>query len=91
MAATYEVIELTSGNVAGDYSSEQDALARLRLPYDAHGTTAIANLSLMRTEDEDQQLVAMQDALVNLIRRASTADHGEAGLDGQIVAPQRRR
>jgi hypothetical protein len=59
MAATYELIELTFGNVAGDYSTEEEALERLRQAYETHGASAVADLSLMRIENGEQLLVAM--------------------------------
>jgi hypothetical protein len=67
MVATYELIELTSGNVAGDYATEQEALERLRHACETHGASAIADLSLMKIEDGEQELIAMQEDLVHRV------------------------
>jgi hypothetical protein len=73
----YELIDLVSGNLAGDYDSIDDALAALHLVAMRHGTSAIEHFSLMRIHDDDQALVAMQEDLVRLVesfgRRAGDA------------------
>jgi hypothetical protein len=66
MDTLYELIDLTSGNVVGEYDSEVEALAEVRrfaVEYDA---SAVKDYSLMRIEDGRQSLVAMQDALIRL-------------------------
>ena len=67
MAVTYELIELMSGNVTGDYASEQEALERLRHAFETNGASAIADLSLMKIENGAQELIAMQEELVHRV------------------------
>lgn len=73
MDGYFEVIDLRSGNVIGGFESEAEALASLRHALSMHGPRAIADLSLMRSTDEDQFLVAMQDDLERLVRDAAMA------------------
>jgi hypothetical protein len=67
MDAFFELIDLTSGNVIADFSDAGEALAALRRAADEHGLSAIGNLSLMRIDENEQSLVAMQDALVDMV------------------------
>jgi hypothetical protein len=67
VVAKFELIELTSGNVAGDYATEQETLEHLRHAYETHGASAIADLSLMKIENGEQELVAMQEDLVHRV------------------------
>lgn len=67
MAATYALIELISGNVAGDFESRLEALMCLRRALEEHGVEAITELGLMEVNDGQQQLIAMQDELVRLV------------------------
>jgi hypothetical protein len=68
MANSFELIDLKSGNVIADFSSEDDALESLQRRFQSHGAEAIAELSLMLITDDDQFLVAMQDDLEQLVR-----------------------
>jgi predicted metal-dependent TIM-barrel fold hydrolase len=67
MTATNALIELTSGNVAGDFESKLEALKCLRQALEDNGVEAIAELGLMEVNDNHQQLIAMQNALVDLV------------------------
>ena len=67
MDAFFELIDLTSGNVIADFSDVGEALATLRRAAAEHGLSAIENLSLMRIDEDEQSLVAMQDELVNMV------------------------
>lgn len=63
----FELIDLTSGNVVGDFADLDEALAALRRTAERHGWDTIANLSLLRIEGDDQILVAMRDRLTGLV------------------------
>jgi hypothetical protein len=67
MDAFFELIDLTSGNVIADFSDVGEALATLRRAAAEHGLSAIENLSLMRIDEDEQSLVAMQDELVGMV------------------------
>jgi len=67
MANKFELIDLTSGNVVGDFGSEGKALDSLRQALGQPGVDSITDYSLVRVEDERQSVVAMQDALVRLV------------------------
>jgi hypothetical protein len=67
MDAFFELIDLTSGNVIADFSDVGEALATLRRAAAEHGLSAIENLSLMRIDEDEQSLVAMQDELVDMV------------------------
>jgi hypothetical protein len=71
MDSSFDVIDLNSGNVTGGFNSEDDALASLRRAVGAHGPRAIQDLSLMRSTDDDQIVVAMQDDLERRVRDSS--------------------
>lgn len=68
MADCFELIDLKSGNVLGDFTSQDAALESLRRAYRKHGSLAIEQLSLMLITDDDQFLVAMQEELEHLVR-----------------------
>jgi hypothetical protein len=63
----YELIDLVSGNLAGDYDSANDALAALVVTAERYGRPAIESFSLMRIQGDEQSLVAMQEDLVELV------------------------
>ena len=62
-----ELIDLTSGNVVGDFADVEEAMATLCEVAARHGRNAITNLSLMRIDGEAQSLVAMQEELANMV------------------------
>ena len=63
----FELIDLTSGNVLGDFTDADEAFAALQRTAERHGRSAIRNFSLMRIEGDRQSLVAMQDELAELV------------------------
>jgi hypothetical protein len=69
MTPHYQLIDLTSGNVVGDYDTEAEALGDLRQAADTHGWGSIRDYSLMRIEHDAQSVVATQHALVLLARQ----------------------
>src|SRR4051794_1293271 len=62
---TYELIDLDSGNVVGDFDSAHSALHAVRRIIADHGTGAIVDCALFVIRDDQQSLVAMEAALVD--------------------------
>lgn len=74
----YELIDLKSGNLVGDYDCFDEVSAILRSGAYRYGRSAIENLSLMRIRGDEQSLVAMREDLLELVglsthQRADTA------------------
>ncbi len=67
MDAFFELIDLATGNVVGDFADADEALAALQNTRERHGLSSIRNLSLMRIDGEQQSLVAMQDQLLAMV------------------------
>jgi hypothetical protein len=67
MNDVHELIDLVSGNLAGDYDNVDDALAALHVVAERHGMSAIEHFSLMRIDHDYQTLVAMEEDLVKLV------------------------
>lgn len=80
MSDYFEIIDLKSGNLAGDYERAEDALAALRNAAHRHGWGTIAKFSLIRIHGEDQEPVAMNDELVRLVRAFSDQPEGLATI-----------
>jgi hypothetical protein len=76
----YELIDLKSGNLLGDYESAEKALAALNKAARRHGRTAISNFSLLRVRGNDQFLVAMQEDLVDLVDAFSLKQRNTGAL-----------
>ncbi|HEY7036085.1 MAG TPA: hypothetical protein VH482_32430 [Thermomicrobiales bacterium] len=66
MDTFYELIDLTSSNVVGEYDSEVEALDEVRRFAEECDISAVKDYSLMKIDQGRQSLVAMQDALVRL-------------------------
>lgn len=67
MEQFFELIDLTSGNVVGDFADADEALAALKHVSVKYGRSAIRNLSLMQIDGDCQSLVAMQDQLADMV------------------------
>jgi hypothetical protein len=65
-----QLIDLTSGNIVGDYDAEAEALGDLRQAGGTHGWNSIGDYTLMSVENEPQSVIAMQRALMHLVRRS---------------------
>jgi hypothetical protein len=63
----YELLDSASGNVLDDFDTEREALDALRLFLREHGSEALAELALLRFEDDHPTLVAMGSELVDLV------------------------
>lgn len=87
MDTFYELIDLTSGNVVGDYDTETEALAEVRRFADRYGIASVRDYSLMLIHDGRQTLVAMQESLVRLATNG--VDHGGRAVSA-VVAPASR-
>jgi hypothetical protein len=79
----FELIDLVSGNLAGDYDSVDDALAALHVIAVLHGKSTIEHFSLMRIDDFDQTLVAMEEDLVSLVESFGRRTDG-AKIDSRV-------
>lgn len=67
-AEMFVLIDLVTGNVVSDFDAVDDALASIRWIAGSHGWLAVNRLSLLRVQGEDQSLIAMEDALVDIAR-----------------------
>ena len=76
----FELIDLVSGNLAGDYDNADDPLSALVETAKTHGWSAIEGFSLMRRGGDDQFLVAMQDDLVRLVETYARREENENTL-----------
>ena len=63
----YELIHLPSGNVVGDFDTQDEALQTLRRITGAEPPTPITDYALMRGDGDDQELVAMRAELRDLV------------------------
>ena len=63
MAAFYKLIHLPSGNVVGDFDSQDESLVALRRITDGETTAPLPDFALMRCEGDQQELVATRDEL----------------------------
>jgi hypothetical protein len=79
MNRLYILMDLVSGNVMADFASEGEAWAALRSWASDDGLAAIGDLSLMRIEQGEPMLVAMD---AELVRRVA---HDLAETDGELV------
>ena len=60
----FELIDLSSGNVVGDFDDYEAALAAIRLVAAVHGLGAVERLSLMYIQGDEQSVVAMDGELI---------------------------
>jgi len=70
MNTFYELIHLPSGNVVGDFDTQEDALRALRRIAGDEPTSPITDFALVRGDGDEQDLVAMQ-AELKLLAMAS--------------------
>ena len=70
--------DLPSGNVVTDFPSEHDAWEALRSWARDEGLEAIEGLSLMRVQDGDPILIAMDDDLVRRVAGELHPTDGDA-------------
>lgn len=66
MDTFYELIHLPSGNVVGDFESQDEALLALLRITDGQPTSPLTDFALMRGDGDQQTLVAMRDELRHL-------------------------
>ncbi len=50
--AYYELVNLASGNLVGDYDTEEEALADVRTMVARNGNSSVATIGLGRIDDE---------------------------------------
>jgi hypothetical protein len=68
-------MDLTSGNVVGDYATVEEALDVIRRGIEQHGAEAMADYALAEVTDGHIRVLAMQqDLLERAAERASTVD-----------------
>ena len=75
----FELVNLSSGNLAGDYESEEEARADIRL---MHDPAAIAAVGLFRVDDEGGRSVVAEGA--ELFERAGRAAPAKNGTHANI-------
>jgi len=63
----FQLVELTSGNVADDFDTMEEATAALRQAVQTYGVDAMRTYSLLEFVDGAATLVAMQDELLKLV------------------------
>lgn len=67
MNAFVELVDLESGNVIADYANEREAWRALRQMAIKFGPKELLGLGLMRFEDGNPSLIAMDDELVRRV------------------------
>jgi hypothetical protein len=80
METFFQLIDLSSGNVVGEYDDKPAALADLRDALEKHGVEHVSDYSLLEISASDQLVVAMRDDLIRL-----------AMPSVQVVVPCNRR
>ena len=80
METFFQLIDLSSGNVVGEYDDEPAALADFRRVLEKHGVEHVSDYSLLEITPPDQLVVATR---VDLIRLAMK--------DGNATAVSNRR
>jgi hypothetical protein len=78
MNAFVELIDLESGNVIADYPDEHDAWRALRQMAMQFGLQELHGLGLMRFEDGNPSLIAMDDELVRRVEDMTATSSGRA-------------
>lgn len=73
MATFFQLVELTSGNVADDFDSLDEATAALNQAVRAYGADVMRTYSLLKFVDDTATLIAMQDELLELAARSAMA------------------
>lgn len=68
METTFELFDVVTGNVFDAYERESDAWDVLIAIEQEQGSDAVRRFALLQVVDEDSQLIAMEDELVNLVR-----------------------
>jgi hypothetical protein len=69
MTSSIILYDLLSGNVITDFANESDAWETLCRAAADDGLESIANLSLLRMENGQPTLIAMEDELVQRVER----------------------
>ena len=69
MSTSIILLDLPSGNVMSDFATEREAWEALRSWARDDGLRAIADLSLMRIQQGDPIVIAMEDELVHRVAR----------------------
>ena len=73
MDTFFQLVELTSGNVADDFETMDEATAALRKAVQMYGADVMRTYSLLEFVDGVATLVAMQDELLKLVARHEMA------------------
>ncbi len=73
MDTFFQLVELTSGNVADDFETMDEATAALRKAVQMYGADAMRTYSLLEFVDGVATLVAMQDELLKLVAHSGMA------------------
>lgn len=66
MSKHYEIMDLTSGNLVGDYATEAEALEIIRRGVADHGVEAVCDLGLAEVEGDETHLIATCGELITL-------------------------
>jgi len=64
MSKHYELMDLTSGNIVGDYETEDEALEIVRRGAMDYGVSAVAELGLSETDGDGTRVIAMRSELL---------------------------
>lgn len=72
MDVFFELVHLPSGNVVGDFGSQDEALQAVRRLTGGELATSVADFALIRGEGDDQSLVATRDGLRSLVETTLT-------------------
>ncbi len=69
MSKHFELMDLASGNVVGDYPTEDEALEIIRRGVAEHGPEALADLGLAEVDGGETMLIAVR---TDLLERAES-------------------
>lgn len=78
------LLDLLSGNVMTDFATEREAWDALRGWARDDGPEAIADLSLMRIQDDGPIVIEMEDALVRHVARGRHEAGNDASEDRSV-------
>lgn len=69
MSTTFELFDVVSGNVFDDFDRESDAWDALLEIERTQGPSVVRRFALFRNVDDDSSLIAMEDELVDRVKR----------------------
>lgn len=84
MNTYYELFDHSSATLLKEYDSEAEAWDDLQAFSEVHGVSALGGLALLRVENDAPQLVAMNDDLIEHVRRRQAIRLAQQRTSGAV-------